>query len=102
MNVIKDGAFTFHDDPEGAVVYYRGKKLGKIVTMYEASGRHCFRLGCDSRKNPRTYRGRVKAAEALKLVEDMARQAKKEKWSQQELIIRSWDCKPRSVAAPDE
>ena len=98
MSVIKEGGFIFHDDPEGAIVTYRGRKLGKIVTMYEASGRHCFRLGCDTRREPRTYRGRVKAAEALKILDRLARQMKKEDWSVEELVIRSWDVKPRSVS----
>ena len=99
MNVIKEGGFSFHDDPEGAVVTYRGRTLGTIVTMYEASGRHCFRLGCDNRKEPRTYRGRVKAAQALKVIADLKRQAEKQKWEFEELIVRSWDVKPRSVAS---
>ena len=64
--------------------------------MKEQSGRHCFRLSCDSRREPRTYRGRVQAAEALLMIDDLKRAAKKHRWSIDELIIRSWDDKPRA------
>ena len=95
---LKQGGFVFKDTPTGAAVYQRGRKIGEIVTMREASGRHCFRLGFDKRKVPRTYRGRMKAAEALKIIDGLKQQAKKQKWQAEQLIINAWDTKPQSVA----
>ena len=98
---LKQGGFVFKDSPSGAAVYYRGRHIGDIVTMKEASGRHCFRLGFDNRKQPRTYRGRMKAAEALKTIDNLKQQAKKQKWPIELLVIRAWDIKPQSVATQD-
>ena len=75
--------------------------VGLIVGMKEQSGRHCFRLACDSRREPRTYRGRVQAAQALQTIDDLKRLAKKHRWSIEELIIRSWDGKPRASQSMD-
>ncbi len=92
-----EGGFEFQQDPEETAVFYKGRSLGTIISMLEASGRYCFYLGCDNRKEPRTYRGRTKAAEALRLIDDLKSQAKKEKWSTETLILRSWNAKPASV-----
>jgi hypothetical protein len=64
--------------------------------MKESNGRHCFRLGCDSRKRPRTYRGRIQAAQALQTIDELARAAQRYEWSAEELIIHSWDEKPHA------
>ncbi len=93
---LKEGGFEFRDDEEegGWSVHYRRREIGHIVGMKEASGRHCFRLGCDMRKEPRTYRGKVKAAQALLSLSDLQRNAKKKNWSMEEVILRAWDCRP--------
>ena len=93
----KEGRFEFRQTPEDTTVYYRGRSLGKIISMLEASGRYCFYLQCDTRREPRTYRGRVKAAEALLIVDTLKRQSKKERWSVETLITRAWESKPASV-----
>jgi hypothetical protein len=79
-------------------VYHRGRLIGTIIAAKEANGRHCFRLGCDERREPRTYRGRYQAAEALKMIDNLKRQATKEKWPVEVLIIQAWDRKVQSVA----
>lgn len=94
---IKEGGFEFVEEGDGFVVYQRKQELGRIVTMLEASGRYCFRLGFDTRPNPRTYRGKVLAAKALKIIDSLRREAKSSKLSQEELIIRAWDAKPKSA-----
>ncbi len=86
----------FHVYPAQTEVFLGRRCLGTIVGMKEQSGRHCFRLACDSRRQPRTYRGRVQAAQALQMIDDLKREAKRRRWSTEELIIRSWDDKPRA------
>lgn len=60
-------AFRFEIDPTKGltIVYYQGKKIGKLITCKEPNGRYCFRLAADSGPKGRTYRGREKAARAL-------------------------------------
>ena len=93
---LREGGFTFHIYPAETEVFLGRRDLGIIKGMKEQSGRHCFRLACDSRRSPRTYRGRIQAAEALLMIDDLKRAAKKKRWSVEELIIRSWDGKPRA------
>lgn len=93
---LREDGFTFHIYSNQTRVFRGRNELGAIVGMKENSGRHCFRLADDSRRQPRTYRGRVQAAEALQAIEKLTRQAKRERWSPEELIIRSWDGKPRA------
>ncbi len=93
---LKEGGFEFHVFEAETDVFHRRRMIGTIIGMKERNGRHCFRLGCDSRKEPRTYRGRIKAAEALQIIESLSREAKKRRWSSEELIIRSWDDKPHA------
>jgi hypothetical protein len=93
---LREGGFSFHVFEDMTEVYMGRRCLGQIVGMKEYSGRHCFRLASDTRHEPRTYRGRVQAAEALLLIDDLKRAAKKQRWSVEELIIRSWDSKPRA------
>ena len=64
--------------------------------MKEATGRHCFYLGCDPRKDPRTYRGKIKAAEALHAIHKLVDVKKKKKLNLETLIIYSWDDRPRA------
>ena len=96
LRKFREGGFSFHVFESMTDVYAGRRRLGAIVGMKEQSGRHCFRLACDRRRDPRTYRGRVQAAEALLLIDDLKRAAKKYRWSVDELIIRSWDGKPRA------
>jgi nitrogenase subunit NifH len=94
----KEGEFEFEDVPDkGTSVFYKRRGIGTIVTMVEASGRYCFRLGCDSRKHPRTYRGRIRAAQALKVIDDLKKTAKAERLSVEEVIVRAWDHKPQTA-----
>ena len=96
LRKLREGGFTFHIFEKVTEVHMGRRCLGQIVGMKEYSGRHCFRLADDTRREPRTYRGRVQAAEALLLIDDLRRAAKKHCWSVEELIIRSWDGKPRA------
>jgi hypothetical protein len=89
--------FRFKEAEDQIEVYCRGKKLGTIVGMLEASGRPCYRLGVDTRREPRTYRGRERAAEVLQVIDSLKRQAEKSKWSFEELIVRAWDAKPSTT-----
>jgi hypothetical protein len=82
-------------------VYVGRRKIGSIIGMKEQSGRHCFRLAFDSRSEPRTYRGRFYAAQALELIDSLVRESKKQRWSREELVIRSWDEKPRASQPPE-
>jgi len=93
----KDGEFEFREGDDCWVVYVRGKKIGELVTMREVNERYCFRLGMDNREYPRTYRGRVRAARALKIVADLIEQSKEERWSKEELILNAWDSKPATA-----
>ncbi len=92
--------YRFDPTETGFAVYYRGKRIGDILPAKEASGRHCFYLGFDDRKEPRTYRGKLKAAEALHVIYKLAQEAKKKRWSSEKLLIVSWDERPRASEAP--
>ena len=94
---VKEGGFEFLVDDEEIRVFKGRREIGTLVTMLEASGRYCFRLGFDHRDEPRTYRGRVRAANALLLVEELRKEAKRRKWDADQLIIRAWDVKPKSA-----
>lgn len=96
LRKLREDGFTFHVYPRETEVYKGRRYLGTILGMKEQSGRHCFRLACDKRKDPRTYRGRVQAAEALLMIADLKRAAEKSGWSPEELIIHAWDKKPRA------
>ncbi len=93
-------SFKFQATETGFDVYYRGKLIGDILPAKEASGRHCFYLGCDDRRIPRTYRGKIKAAEALQIIDRLLAGSKKKKWSSEKLIIMAWDERPRASDAP--
>lgn len=93
---LREAGFAFHIYDTETDVYLGRRCLGTIVGMKELSGRHCFRLACDGRREPRTYRGRIQAAEALLMIDDLKRAAKKQDWSVEELIVRAWDGKPRA------
>ena len=94
-------SFKFKPSDEGFDVLYRGKRIGVICPAKEASGRHCFYLACDSRREPRTYRGKIKAAEALQVIYKLASESKKKRWSVEELIVMAWDERPRASEAPE-
>ncbi len=93
---LREGGYLFHVYPHATEVFLGRRSIGSLVGMKEQSGRHCFRLACDARREPRTYRGRVQAAQALEMIDDLKRRAKRERWSVDEVIIRSWDIKPRA------
>ena len=92
--------FKFKETEATFEVYVRGKCIGEIVPAKEASGRHCFYLACDDRKEPRTYRGKNKAAEALQVISKLKADASKRKWDTEKLIIMAWDERPRASKEP--
>ncbi len=93
----KTPAFRFEPLKErGYKVMLRGKSLGDIIPSREPTGRHCFYLAFDTRKKPRTYRGKIKAAEALQALDKLKSDAKSKKWKTELLIINAWDARPRS------
>ncbi len=97
VDKVREGGFTFQVYDNNETDVYKGKTLlGTLVSTREKSGRHCFRLASDSRRSPRGYRGRRKAAEALQIIDKLKREAKQKRWSPEELIIRSWDAKPEA------
>lgn len=96
-----NGAYKFEATEQGFDVIFRGKSIGTILPAKEASGRHCFYLGCDDRKEPRTYRGKIKAAEALHVIYKLASEAKKKRWSVEKLLVMAWDDRPRASDAPE-
>jgi len=93
---VREGGFLFQIHSTETEVFKGSRSLGMIVGMKELSGRHCFRLAFDQRRQPRTYRGRLQAAEALQMIDKLRVQAQRERWSPEELIVRSWDVKPRA------
>lgn len=95
-----NSAYKFKAIDTGFDVFYRGKRIGDISPAKEASGRHCFYLGCDDRKEPRTYRGKIKAAEALHAIYKLSAESKKRRWSLERLIVMAWDERPRASDAP--
>ncbi len=96
LRKLRESGFAFHVFATHTDVYKGRRCLGSINGMKEHSGRHCFRLAVDSRRHPRTYRGRIQAAQALEMIDNLTQAAKKHRWSDEELIIRSWDEKPRA------
>ena len=88
--------FRYKATAVGFDVYYRGRRLGEILPAKEASGRHCFYLGCDDRDEPRTYRGKQKAAEALQIMSKLATDAQRRHWPLEKLIAIAWDQRPRA------
>lgn len=95
--VIKEGGYEFHQSENGHKVIYKRKELGEIVTHQEPNGRHCFRLGADTRKNPRTYRGKVTAANALRVLDELLKEAKTEHLSEADIVLRAWERAPSTV-----
>tara|TARA_B100000674_G_C37130066_1_gene597388 strand:+ start:96 stop:398 length:303 start_codon:yes stop_codon:yes gene_type:complete len=55
-----------------------------------------FSLGFDRRKPPRIYRGKVHAAEALHEIYKLAKEFRNRRWSVEQLIVLSWDQRPRA------
>lgn len=90
------GMYRFEESDEGFDVYVRGKCIGDIIPAKEASGRHCFYLGCDDRKEPRTYRGKQKAAEALHTIYKLKNDSIRKRWTPEKLIAMAWDERPRA------
>ncbi len=92
--------FRFEPTDDGFEVFARGKSIGTIIPAKETSGRHCFYLGFDDRKEPRTYRGKQKAAEALQIISQLAAECRKRKWTTEKLLVMAWDERPRASDAP--
>ena len=92
--------FKFKETETSFEVFVRGKHIGDIIPAKEASGRHCFYLGCDDRKEPRTYRGKIKAAEALHVISKLKAESKKKKWDVEKLVVMAWDERPRASKEP--
>lgn len=88
--------YRFDAIESGYEVFYRGKSLGRILPMKESTGRHCFYLGDDTRKKPRTYRGKSQAAEALHAIQRLVQNMNAKQWSPEMLIIQAWDERPRA------
>ena len=88
--------YRYEESGDRFGVFVRGKRIGDIVPAKEASGRHCFYLGCDDRRDPRTYRGKQKAAEALHAIYKLKTDSTKKKWSREKLIVMAWDERPRA------
>ena len=57
--------FEFVELEDGYDVKLKGKKIGEIKSILENSGRYSFYLDGDKSDDPRTYRGKQIAAEAL-------------------------------------
>jgi len=95
--IIKEGGYEFHQTETGHTVMFKRRVIGEIVTHQESNGRHCFRLGVDNRKEPRTYRGKVTAANALKVLDELVREAKSSSLSMEDTILRSWERTPSTV-----
>jgi hypothetical protein len=93
--------YRFKATESGFNVYHRSTLIGEILPSKEASGRHCFYLGCDDRRHPRTYRGKIKAAEALHSIHKLAVESKRKRWSLQKLIVIAWDERPRASESPE-
>lgn len=90
--------FRFERLNKGYSVFLRGKLLGEIVPSREPTGRHCFYLAADRRRTPRTYRGKVKAAEALESLDKLIATAKRKSWKPEIMIINAWDERPTASA----
>jgi hypothetical protein len=80
----------------GYEVIRRGIVLGKIRSTTEASGRVAFLLAADRRRNPRTYRGRNVAAEAVAALYDLARAARRQQMRPEEIVLAAWMSRPPS------
>jgi hypothetical protein len=79
------------------VVFYQGKRIGKLITSQERTGRYCFLLAADAGPQGRTYRGRETAAKALLAIHKLLAIAKREQWTRDTLIANAWKCRPESV-----
>lgn len=80
--------FTFKSVEGGYTVLAGRRELGTIMQEFEPSGRYAFRLGVDSRKNPRLFRGKERAAEALQAIDDLIKRHGK---SMPQLVVAAWD-----------
>lgn len=86
--------YRFQPTLTGYKVFYRGRSIGSILPMRESTGRHCFYLGWDRRRAPRTYRGKTKAAEALHAIHQLVNEARAKQWSTEQLVVHAWDQRP--------
>lgn len=94
----KGSPYRFERLKKGYKVFLRSKLLGEILPSREPTGRHCFYLAIDKRKTPRTYRGKIKAAEALESLNKLVTTAKRKRWKPEVLLINAWDERPTSSA----
>lgn len=84
----------------GYEVIRRGIVLGRIRSTAEPSGRVAFLLAVDRRRKPRTYRGRHVAAEAIAALYELARRARNERMSPEEIVLAAWSVRPPSSFKP--
>ena len=96
-NAFREGPFLFTPSKRGYRVRHGSTRrdLGEIIRVTEQSGRVAFALGYDRRRPPRSYRGKVTAAEALMEIDKLRRQAPK--IGIEATIIRAWENMPASV-----
>jgi hypothetical protein len=90
-DIIRRGGFIFRPISGGWIVHYQGKSIGEIFSIREANGRPTFRLGFDQRKRPRSYRGMVVAAKALKAIATIKQKCRGQR--AESLIIQAWESK---------
>lgn len=86
--------YRFKSLEEGYEVYTGKTRLGVILPSRERGGRHAFYLAASTRKKPRMYRGKEKAAKALHEVSKLLAESKKQKWTKEQLVISAWDSRP--------
>ena len=80
----------------GYEVIRRGVVLGRIRSTTEPSGRVAFLLAEDRRRNPRTYRGRQVAAEAVAALYDLAKAARTQRMQPEQIVLAAWTLRPPS------
>lgn len=96
--VVTEGGFAFHPHANGLEVRQKNEVLGVIRTAYEPkNGRHCFYLEQDKSKTPRTYRGRILAAQALLTLKNLVKTADKADLAT--IILMAWDATPPRASA---
>jgi hypothetical protein len=80
----------------GYEVIRQGAVIGRIRSTTERSGRVAFLLGVDRRRKPRTYRGRQLAAVATAALYELAKSARKQRMTPEQIILAAWATRPPS------
>ena len=88
--------FKYEPTEVGYEVTHRGRVIGEMETIIEASGRYSFCLvGDPDPDDPRIYRGKHKAAEALLVIDEIKRKHK----SVDSMIMAAFRNRPRGSEA---